>query len=122
MLLKDVRDAVGDLVEIIQTYKAKNKMSQVLTSTLFKRRQEEAEAVINDAIGRLQVGSDTSVRGNVPSSIETPTVSLQLIVNRTPQRTLRCHASYHPVGAASASWARRQGGRARRQEDWARAK
>lgn len=57
VLLDDVREAIEDLVEVIQTYKAKNKFSKVLMSTLFKRRQEEAEAVIAMAISRLQVST-----------------------------------------------------------------
>ena len=50
-----MRDAVGYLVEIIRTYKSKGRISQVMMSTLFKRRQEEAEAVIEVALGRLHV-------------------------------------------------------------------
>ena len=60
MFIEDVRDAVGDLVEIIKTYKSKGRISQVLTSTLFKRRQEEAEAVIDAAVCRLQVSAVSS--------------------------------------------------------------
>lgn len=55
VLLDDVRESIEDLVQIIQTYKAKNKFSKVMMSTLFRKRQEEAEAVINMAISRLQV-------------------------------------------------------------------
>lgn len=54
-MIQDVHDAVADLVELIKTYKSKNKLSQVLMSTLFKQRQEEANAVIDSAISRLQV-------------------------------------------------------------------
>ena len=50
-----MRDAVGDLVEIIQAYQSKGTISQVVMSTFFKRRQEEAEAVIDAAISRLHV-------------------------------------------------------------------
>lgn len=55
MLIEDVGDAVGDLVEIMKTYKSKGKLSQIVTSTLFKRRQDEAEAVVDAAVSRLQV-------------------------------------------------------------------
>ena len=55
VLIEDVRDAVGDLVEIFKTYKSKGRPSQVVMSTLFKRRQEETEAVIEAAISRLHV-------------------------------------------------------------------
>lgn len=54
-MISDVHDAVGDLVELIKTYKSKNRLSQMVMSTLFKRRQEEADAVINMAISRLHV-------------------------------------------------------------------
>ena len=57
VLIEDVRDAVGDLVEIIKTYQSKGRLSQVLMSTLFKRRQEEMEAVIEAAISRLNVSA-----------------------------------------------------------------
>ena len=56
VLLEEVRESIEDLVQIMKTYKSKNKVSKVMMSTLFKKRQEEAEAVINMAIGRLQVG------------------------------------------------------------------
>lgn len=55
VLIEDVHDAIADLVEIIKTYKSKNRITQVVMSTLFKRRLEEAEAVINTAIVRLHV-------------------------------------------------------------------
>lgn len=54
-MIEDVGDAVRDLVEIIKTYQSKGTISQVMMSTLFKRRQEEAEAVIDAAINRLHV-------------------------------------------------------------------
>ena len=56
-LLEDVYDSVSGLVGVMQTYNAKGKISRLLVSTLFKRRQEEAEAVLNRAISRLQVSS-----------------------------------------------------------------
>ena len=55
VLVEDVHDAIADLVELIRTYQSKNKLSQVMMSTLFRRRQEEAEAVVERAISRLQV-------------------------------------------------------------------
>lgn len=57
VLLEDVHDAVGDLVELIKTYKNKNTFAQVLMSSLFKQRQEEAEAVVDSAISLLQVST-----------------------------------------------------------------
>lgn len=53
--MEDVHDAVSDLVDIITTYQSKGRLSQVVMSTLFKRRQDEAEAVIDAAISRLHV-------------------------------------------------------------------
>lgn len=54
-LIEEVHDAISDLVELIKTYQHKNKLAQVLTSTLFKRRQNELDAVVERAISRLQV-------------------------------------------------------------------
>ena len=62
MLIDDVRDSVADMVDIVQTYKSKGRLSQVMMSTLFKRRQDEAEAVIDAAVSRLHVS--TSFRYN----------------------------------------------------------
>ena len=56
-LLEDVYDSVSDLVGVMQTYNAKGNISRLFVSTLFKRRQEEAEAVLNRAISRSQVSS-----------------------------------------------------------------
>lgn len=55
MLIKDVQTAVGDMVELIKTYRSKRKISQVIVSTMFRRRMEEAEAVIDRAISDLKV-------------------------------------------------------------------
>lgn len=55
VLLDEVKHAVDTLLQVIQTYSSKNKIAQVLTSSMFKKRQEEAEHVINAAISRLQV-------------------------------------------------------------------
>lgn len=55
VLIEDVNDAIFDLVELIKTYQSKKKLSKVLMSTLFKRRQDELDAVVDRAIVRLQV-------------------------------------------------------------------
>lgn len=55
VLLSDVREAIGDMVELIQTYKSKNRILQIITSSLLKKRQGELEVAINMAINRLQV-------------------------------------------------------------------
>lgn len=55
VILEDVQDAVRDMVELIKLYKSKNRISKVLTSTLFKHHQEKAQAAIDTAMARLQV-------------------------------------------------------------------
>lgn len=60
VLLDDVRVSIDELVQIIQTYRAKSRIGRVMTSSLFKKRQEEAEAVTNMAISRLQVRGNES--------------------------------------------------------------
>lgn len=50
-----MHDAIFDLVELIKTFQSKNKLSKVFLSTLFKRRKEELDAVVDRAITRLQV-------------------------------------------------------------------
>lgn len=67
-MLEDVHDSINSLVGIMQTFKAKGKMSKLFVSSLFKRRQEEAEGVINHAILSLQVGS--SSRFGLPCSFK----------------------------------------------------
>lgn len=42
-------------MELIKTYQSKNQLAQVITSSAFHRRQEEAEAVIDSALSCLQV-------------------------------------------------------------------
>ena len=58
VLIDDVHDAISDLVELIKTFKSKNKLSKLFLSTLFKRRQDELDAVVDRAIIRLQVSVD----------------------------------------------------------------
>lgn len=55
ILIEDVHDSIYDLVELIQIFNSKNKLSKLFLSTLFKRRQEELDAVVDRAIMRLQV-------------------------------------------------------------------
>lgn len=56
-MMEDVHDAIFDLVELIKTYKSKNRLSQLLMSTLFRRRQDEMGAVVDRAILSLQVSA-----------------------------------------------------------------
>lgn len=54
-MIEDVHGAIFDLVQLIKTYQSKNMLSRLFMSTLFKRRQEELNAVVDQAIMRLQV-------------------------------------------------------------------
>lgn len=62
VLLEEVRESIDDLVQLIHIYRRKNRMVRVMTSTLFRRRQEELEAGINLAVNRLQA-RDQNVLG-----------------------------------------------------------
>ncbi|CAM9704764.1 unnamed protein product [Ectocarpus sp. 12 AP-2014] len=64
-LMEDVHDAVCDLVELIKTYQSKNRLSKVLISTLFKRRQDELDAVVDRAIVGLHLGLQVQVGRDV---------------------------------------------------------
>ena len=55
MLMKNVEDAIADMVGLIKTYRSKRRMTQVVVSTLFKRRMAETEEVINLALTDLMV-------------------------------------------------------------------
>lgn len=55
MLIEDVRDAIGDMVDLIKLYKSRGRISQVVVSTLFRRRMEQAESVINQTFSDLMV-------------------------------------------------------------------
>ncbi|CAM9565340.1 unnamed protein product [Ectocarpus sp. 6 AP-2014] len=52
----DVQDAIADLVDLIKTYRSKNRVSKVLTSSVFKRREEEANVAVDRAILRSNFG------------------------------------------------------------------
>lgn len=54
-MFDDVRDAIVDLVDLIKTYQSRNRLSKVLTSSVFKRREEEANLAIDRAILRSNV-------------------------------------------------------------------
>lgn len=62
VLIEDVHDAIFDMVGLIKTFQSKNKLSKLFLSTLFKRRQDELDAVVNQAIMRLQVNCTTLSR------------------------------------------------------------
>ncbi|CBJ30083.1 putative CTR1-like protein kinase/ leucine rich repeat-containing protein [Ectocarpus siliculosus] len=69
-LLEEVHDAVSDLVDLIKTYQNKNKLSKVLMSTLFKRRQEELDAVVDKAILHLHLGLQVQVGQDVAEGLD----------------------------------------------------
>lgn len=54
-MFDDVHDAIVDLVDLIKTYQSRNRISKVLTSSVFKRREEEANVAIDRAILRMNV-------------------------------------------------------------------
>ena len=55
VLIDGVHDAISDVLELIKTFQSRNKLSKLFLSTLFKRRHEELNAVVDRAITRLQV-------------------------------------------------------------------
>ncbi|CAM9410879.1 unnamed protein product, partial [Hapterophycus canaliculatus] len=61
VLLEDVQDSIEDMMQIMQSYRSKNMLSKVFVSSLCKKRQEEAEAAINAAVQRLQLGLQVRV-------------------------------------------------------------
>ncbi|CAM9606844.1 unnamed protein product, partial [Hapterophycus canaliculatus] len=65
VMIEDVHDAMFDMVELIKAYQSKNKLSKVLMSTLFRRRQEELDAVVDRAIIRLQLSLHVQVGQDV---------------------------------------------------------
>lgn len=54
-MIEDLHEAIFELVELIKTYRSKNRLSKVLTSMLFNRRQDKMGAVVDRAILRLHV-------------------------------------------------------------------
>lgn len=82
VLIEEVHDAVFDLVELIKTYHNKNKLAKVLTSTLFKRRQDELDAVVDRAVLRLHVsGVQPSVHASRDGGLVTKGINEQLQVS-----------------------------------------
>ncbi|CAM9906886.1 unnamed protein product [Ectocarpus fasciculatus] len=77
VLMEEVHDAVSDLVELIKTYQTKSKLGKVLTSTLFKRRQDELNAVIDRAIWGLHLGLQVQVGHDVAHLVKRSTAEAQ---------------------------------------------
>ncbi|CAM9607513.1 unnamed protein product [Laminaria digitata] len=69
VMIEDVHDAIFDLVELIKTYQSKNQLSQLLTSTIFRRRQDEMGAVVDRAILGLHLGLHVQI-GNDVSAVK----------------------------------------------------
>ncbi|CBJ30846.1 similar to CG1848-PA, isoform A/ leucine rich repeat protein [Ectocarpus siliculosus] len=77
VLMEEVHGAVSDLVELIKTYENKSKLAQMLTSTLFKRRQDELNAVLDRAIWGLHLGLQVQVGHDVAHLVKRSTAEAQ---------------------------------------------
>ena len=67
VLIQDVYDSIHDLVDLVKTYRNKNKVSQLLTSTIFRKRQDEFGSIVENAISSLQFGLHVQVGHDVRS-------------------------------------------------------
>ncbi|CAM9383003.1 unnamed protein product [Ectocarpus fasciculatus] len=101
VLIEDVHDAIFDLVELIKTFKAKNKLSKLFLSTLFKRRQDELDAVVDRAIMRLQLGLQLQA-GHDVSSVKDSMRSMEDDV-RAVKEGMHLHSQGSTAEAASES-------------------
>ncbi|CAM9095208.1 unnamed protein product [Ectocarpus sp. 6 AP-2014] len=77
VLMEEVHDAVSDLNDLIKTYQNKSKLAQLLTSTLFKRRQDELNAVMDRAIWGLHLGLQVQVGHDVAHLVKRSTAEAQ---------------------------------------------
>ncbi|CAM9446055.1 unnamed protein product, partial [Hapterophycus canaliculatus] len=118
ILMEDVHDAVFDLVELIKTYQSKNKLSKVLMSTLFKRREDELDAVVDRAILRLHLGLQVQV-GNDVSAVKEGMHLHKVSAGHGKQRTLYISStgSLTRIPAISASLAEARSARRQRKLD-----
>ncbi|CAM9869295.1 unnamed protein product [Ectocarpus fasciculatus] len=64
-LVQKVEDAISELLQLINTYKSKNTFVQVVTSKLFKRRKEQLEAVVKQALSDLNFTMEVHIGTNV---------------------------------------------------------
>ena len=64
-MMEDVHDSVSDMLELTKTYSGKNKISKLMTSTLFKKRYEELEACVGRAIEVFQFGLHIQVGNSI---------------------------------------------------------
>lgn len=60
-MIEEVHGAIFDLVELVKIYQSKNRLARLLMSTLFKRRMNELDAVVDRAILRLQASGTPSL-------------------------------------------------------------
>ena len=67
VLIQDVYDSIHDLVDLVKTYQNRNKISQLLTSTIFRKRQDEFGSIVENAISSLQFGLHVQVGHDVRS-------------------------------------------------------
>ena len=89
VLIEDVHDAISDLVELIKTFQSKNKLSRLFMSTLFKRRQDELDAVVDRAITRLQVSElPCSFQNDTFGGVFRPRAHYLVVRNGVSSRTL----------------------------------
>ncbi len=77
-LIAEVHYAVKDLMDLIKTYQSKNKLTKVLMSTSFKRRQENLEAAIDRALDRLQVSGVRHTVVELPAHLDGTDASMNL--------------------------------------------
>ncbi|CAM9326458.1 unnamed protein product, partial [Ectocarpus sp. 8 AP-2014] len=77
VLMEEVHDAVYDLVELIKTYQNKSKLAQLSTSTLFKRRQDDLNAVMDRVIWGLHLGLQVQVGHDVAHLVKRSTAEAQ---------------------------------------------
>ena len=73
-MIEDVHDAIFDLVELIKTYQSKNKLSKVLISTLFRRRQDEMGEAVERAILNLQVSAANALNWASRGKVADPNI------------------------------------------------
>ncbi|CAM9496872.1 unnamed protein product [Ectocarpus sp. 12 AP-2014] len=64
-LVQKVEDGINDLLQLIHTYKSRNAFVQVVTTKLFKRRKEQLEAVVKQALSDLDFTMGVHIGSNV---------------------------------------------------------
>ncbi|CAM9140127.1 unnamed protein product [Ectocarpus sp. 4 AP-2014] len=64
-LVQKVEDVINDLLQLIHTYKSRNAFVQVVTTKLFKRRKEQLEAVVKQALSDLDFTMGVYIGTNV---------------------------------------------------------